>query len=168
MRKTLWGLLIFCLLAGLPPIRKSEKYIDILTNAEKVRIEQLWDIGVLHKDNIDEFYDRFALAPDRETAIEHALDTSFKSTTQRDWKGMTNVFTEGPKLLIKHYKKHGMIKGTWRMIKTVVLVPFRSWHEIFAGNKGLGIDPFGTLCGAATLVILALLVGDWHFDWFYD
>ncbi len=162
------GLISYFHIDRTPPIRKSERYIDILTDAEKAKIEQLWNQGVLHKDNIQQFYDRFALAPDRKTAIEHALDTDFKPSTARHWKGITNVFTEGPGLLIAHYKKHGFFNGTWRIVHTVVLVPFRSWYEIFAGNKGLGDNPFGTLCGAAALIIVALLIADWYFDWFYD
>lgn len=167
MRNTLWTLLIFCLLVGLPPIRKSEKYVDILTDAEKVKIEQFLIEGRLHKDNIDQFLDRFALAPDRDIALEHALDLSFRASVERHWEGVKNVFKEVPSLLKGHYEKHGFLNGTWRIVKTVVLVPFRSWYEIFAGNKGLGDSPFTTLCGAASLIIVVLLIADWHFIWFY-
>ena len=168
MRNTLWTLLVFCLLVGLPPIRKSEKYVDILTDAEKVKIDQLLIEGRLQKENIQQFFDRFALAPDRDTAIEHALDVSLGASVARHWEGIKNVFEEIPSLLKEHYKKHGFFNGTWRIVKTVVLVPFRSWYEIFAGNKGLGYNPFGTLCGAASLIIVVLLIADWYFVWFYD
>ena len=158
MRNTLWTLLIIFLLTGLLPIRKSEKYVDILTDAEKVKIEQLLIEGRLHKDNMQQFLDRFALAPNRDTAIEHALDLSLSASVARHWEGVKNVVKEVPNLLKEHYQKHGFFNGTWRMVNAVVQVPFRSWHEIFAGDKGLGQNPLGTLCGAASLIIVILLV----------
>ena len=167
MRSKLWSLLIFCLLVGLTPARKSEKYVDILTDAERVKIEQLLIEGRLHKDDIKPFLDRLALAPNRDTAIEHALDLSLSASVARYWEGVKNVFEEAPSLLKEHYKKYGFLNGTWRIVKTVVLVPFRSWYEIFAGNKGLGYSPLATLCGAASLILLILLIADWHFIWFY-
>ncbi|MXV74745.1 hypothetical protein F4Z99_10745 [Candidatus Poribacteria bacterium] len=160
MRNTLWTLLIFCLLTGLPPIRKSEKYVDILTDAEKVKIEQLVIEGRLHKDNVQQFFDRFALAPRRDTAIEHALDLSLGASVARHWEGVKNVVEEGPSLLKEHYQKHGFFNGTWRIVNAVVQMPFRSWHEIFAGDKGLGQNPLGTLCGAASLIIVIFLVAE--------
>ena len=160
-RETLWTLLIFCLLTALLPIGKGEKYIDYLTEAEKVKIDQLWAAGVLHKDNIDHFLARFVLAPNRDTAIEHAFNMSWFAEVQRYLVSLKNI----PGLLKAHYGEHGFFKGTWRITKTVVLVPFRAWHEIFAGNKGLGPNPFKTLCGAASLIIVILLIADWHFIW---
>ena len=166
MRDTLWTLLIVCLLVGLQPVRTIEEHIDILTDTEKVQIQALWFEGTLDKENIRQFYYRFGLAPNRNTAIEHALDKSFSASLDRFWEGVKNVF-EIPSLLKEQYKKHGFLKGTWRIVKTVVLTPFRAWYEIFAGDKGLGQNPFVTLCRAALLIIVVLLIADWHFMWFY-
>lgn len=168
MRNTLWILLIFCFLAGLPPIRKSVKYIDILTDAEKVKIEQLIIEGKLHRDNLQQFFDRFALAPNRETAIEYALNTSPRASVGGHFQGIKNVFVEGPGLIKAHYQKHGIFMGTGRIISTIVLVPYHSWAEIFGGEPGLGDNPIGTLAGAATVFLIVLLILDWHFIWFDD
>lgn len=165
MRNTLWWLLIFCFLAGLPPFRKNVRYIDILTDTEKAKIEQLVQEGKLHKDNFQQFFDRFTLAPNRKTAIEHALDPSLRAKVERHLQGIENVFVEGPGLIKTHYQKHGIIMGTERIISTIVLVPYRSWAEIFGGEPGLG-DPTRTLCGAATVLLIAMLISDWHFIWF--
>lgn len=167
MRKTLWSLLIIFILIGLPPIRKSKKYMDIITDAEKVKIEQLVAEGILHRDNLQQFFDRFALAPNREKAIEHALDTGLRASVERQFQGIKNVFVEGTGLIKAHYQKHGILMGTWQVLGTVVLVPYHSWAEIFGGEPGLG-DPARTLCGAATLFLIVLLILDWHFIWFYD
>ena len=154
-------------MAGLPPIRKNVKYIDILTDTEKVKIEQLMIEGKLHRDNLQQFLDRFALAPNRETAIEHALNTTSRASTGRRFQGIKNVFVEGPGLIKAHYQKYGIITGTGRILGTIVLVPYHSWIEIFSGEPGLG-DPTRTLCGAATVFLIALLILDWHFIWFDD
>ena len=167
MRKILWSLLIFCLLAGLPNIRKSEKYIDIITDDERVKIEQLMIEGKLHRDKLQQFFDRFALAPNRETAIEHALDSSLRAKVERHFQGIKNIFIEGPGLIKAHYQKHGIIMGTRRIISTIVLVPYHSWAEILGGEPGLG-NPTRTLCGAATVFLIALLILDWFFIWFDD
>lgn len=163
MKNTFFTLMIISILIGLPPIRKSEKFFDTLTLAEQVKVEKLRIQGKLHKGNIQQFVDRFSLAPDRETAIEHALDSSLRARVERFGQGMKNVFGEGLGLLKEHYKKYGFFNGTWRIVKTFVLVPFRSWKEIFAGKPGLGDNPFGTLCGAASVIFLGL----WIYEEFY-
>ena len=97
--------LIYCLLAGLLPIRKTEKYIDILTAAELVKIDELLNQGMLHDGNIKQFFDRFALALHREIYIEHALNFSLRARVERFWQGMKNMVLVGSGLLKEHYQK---------------------------------------------------------------
>ena len=118
MRDKLWWLLIFCWLVGLQPVYTIEEYIDMLTHAEKVRIQALWFEGRLDEKNIRQFYDRFVLAPNRDRAIEHALDRSFTASLDRHWEWVKNLLV--PSLLKEHYKEQGFLKGTWRTLKTVV------------------------------------------------
>lgn len=99
MRNTFFSLMIISILIGLPPIRKSEKFVDTLTPAEQVKIEELRAQGKLHKGNIQQFIDRFSLAPDRETAIEHALDSSLGASIARHWQGIKNIFVETPGII---------------------------------------------------------------------
>ena len=166
MRAKMWWLLIFCWLVGLQPIPTFKEYADMLTHQEKVRIQVLWLTGRLDEKNIRQFYERFVLAPNRDSAIEHALDKSFTASLDRHWEWVKKVINI-PGLLKEHYEGQGFLKGTWGTLKTFVLVPFRAWYEIFAGNKGLGHSPFVTLCGAATLILLILGIADLYFDWFY-
>ena len=163
MRNTLLSLMIFSLFMGLPPIRKTERYFDVLTAAEKIKIEELLIQGKLQKGDLQQIMDRFALAPERETAIEHALDLSLRARVERFWQGMKNVLGDGPGLLKEHYKEHGIIKGTGRIVWSVLLVPYRSWKEIFGGKPGLGDNPLGTLSGAASVIFLGL----WIYEEFY-
>ena len=155
------------MLTGLPPIRKSTKKINAPTEAEKAKIEKLVEDGTLHEGNLRQFFDRFIHAPERKTAIEYALDPPSQPKRLRFFQGMKNMFVEGPGLVIEHYEKHGIFRGTWRIITTIILVPYYSWAEIFGGEPGLG-DTTRTLCGAATVFLIVLLILDWYFIWFGD
>ena len=75
-----------------------------------------------------------------------------------------NVITLGhPPYLFNYFLAKVLIKGTGRIVWSVLLVPYRSWKEIFGGKPGLGDNPLGTLSGAASVIFLGL----WIYEEFY-
>ena len=158
-----WSITILCvwIIPLLPITVEGETWGEILTDEEKARYGRLWEVGVLNERNIHAFFDRFSRAPNRENAFEQALDTSFGANVARELVGIKRVFADptiGAEALEKHYREHGPVRGTLRIVLSPVTIPMRSWGEIVRGEPGLGEYPLKILIGAASVILWGVLI----------
>lgn len=158
-----WSITSLCvsIISALPITAEGETWGEILTDTQKVKIKDLLDKGIIDKSNVDRFLDRLRRAPNRETAIEQALDSSFGAAAARDLHGIKRRFADpriGFEALKKHYQVHGPVNGTVRIALSPVTIPIQSWSEIVGSEPGLGEYPLKVLIGAAVVMLWGVLI----------
>ena len=158
-----WSITILCvwIISLLPITAEGETWGEILTDTEKAKIQDLFDRGVIGESNVDQFFDRLRRAPNRETAIEQALDSSFGAASARELHGIKRRFLDpriGSEALQKHYQEHGPVSGTLWIVLSPVTIPIRSWSKIVGSGRGLGEYPLKVLIGAAVVILWGALI----------
>ena len=158
-----WSITILCvwIISLLPITAEGETWGEILTDTEKAKIQDLFDRGVIGESNVDQFFDRLRRAPNRKTAIEQALDSSFGAASARELHGIKRRFLDpriGSEALQKHYQEHGPVSGTLWIALSPVTIPIRSWSKIVGSGRGLGEYPLKVLIGAAVVMLWGVLI----------
>lgn len=158
-----WSITILCvwIISLLPITAEGETWKEVLTDDEKAKLKQLISWGIITETNIDQFADRFVRAPNRETAFEQALDSSFGAAAARELHGIKRRFADpsiSSEELKRHYQEHGPVSGTLRIALSPVTIPIRSWGEIVGNEPGLGEYPLKILIGAASVILWGALI----------
>ena len=130
------------------------RFIDIITDNEKQKINALISDGTLHEQNMQTFIDRFVRAPRRESAFDHARDATLGASMHRSAIGISTSLSNpgmGLRGAKKFFDERGILRGAGELALSAVTTPIRSWGQIVSG-EGLGENPFETLIGAASVI----------------
>jgi len=122
------------------------RFIDIISEDEKQKINALIADGTLNEVNMPTFVDSFVRAPDRKTAFEHARDNTLLARVHRDITGIGKGLRDpgiGVRAAEKFFEEKGVVRGAGELAWSAATTPIRVWAGIL-GGKGLGQRPLGS------------------------